>query len=91
MIEAGDAAGGAFGEIDGVAAGAAAEFEDVGVLSELELGGDVVGLVGADPAGLAEIVAVGVEANLAIELGGVVLVRYVVGFNLVGHAVAPSR
>src|SRR6202020_353720 len=30
-VEAGDAAAGAFGEIDGVAAGAAAELEDVGI------------------------------------------------------------
>ena len=41
-VDAGDAAGGALGDIDGVAAGAAAEFEDVGVLSDFELGWDVL-------------------------------------------------
>ena len=68
QFETGDATADTARQVEGVEAGAAAYLEDVGASTHIEKCGDAFGLFGRDPTGLAEVLAVGFGADLAVEV-----------------------
>ncbi len=84
-IDAEDAAPHGGGKLQGIASGTATDFEYVGVGGKLQGARDFGGFFGGSPTGLAEILAVGFEANVAIDVGVIVGVGVVVEVDSAGH------
>lgn len=84
-VEPKNAAAEGGGDLQRVAAGATADFEDVRVGGKLQSAGYCVGFFGGGPAGLAEVLAVSGNANLTVDIGVVVGVSVVVEVDGTRH------
>ncbi len=77
-VQANDATTYLLREVEGVASGTAADFEDERIASQAEYFGDFVGLFRGDPTGLAEVLAVGVDAHVTVHMRCIVGVGAIV-------------
>ena len=81
-VQTQDAAADFFGEVQGVAAGTAANFQDIRIALEGEQFGNFGGLLRGDPACLAEVFAVGFDADFAVGIRFIISVGVVVKIEL---------
>ena len=84
-VEAEDAAADFLGQAQGVSPRAATDLEDGGIGREIEQTGDGIRFSRSDPAGLAEVFAIGLDAGLAVGIELVVGVGAGVEIDFFGH------